>query len=177
MNDPRFPAVSLNQVRPPASNPQYVAGSPHRLPVQNGLGLIGVPVASAAEAALQSQAGAAMQVASTPGLPQDANAQSIRDPHHYAVFTTITLSTTATSSQKFLDSPVTRRNALMIRNASQANVNIYVAFGKDADIYAPMRLAPNDFVLFDVVCPQDDLYVYADGTGGTITAAVSTIPS
>ena len=65
------------------------------------------------------------------------------------------------------------RNMLLIRNSS-ATANLYISFGKQADLNSPLYLTPNQMVLFDTGVPQDDVHAYADAAAGQISIAFST---
>jgi hypothetical protein len=70
--------------------------------------------------------------------------------------------------------PVTRRNYLMLRNASTTS-NLFISFGVAASLFSALQLAPGQIVFFDVVVPQNDVFVMADNADGVLSYAVSTV--
>jgi hypothetical protein len=69
-----------------------------------------------------------------------------------------------------------RRNLLIIRNSSPLVENIFVAFNTPATQATPLRLLPNQIVLFDTVVPQDDMWVISDTISGRVSYSYSTEP-
>lgn len=164
----KFPRVGLIETWAPVDAPQYIPGNPHNLPprrdrpnrIGSGVTLIGGD---------DGPTGAP----STGGLG-GVDPIAIWNPHAYANIIEGTFIVSATTSQKFLDEPTSRRNLLMIRNSSAA-ANVYVSFGRDASVIGSIiRLAANQIVLFDTVVPQDDVYVIGDAAG-SIAYGYSTI--
>lgn len=80
-----------------------------------------------------------------------------------------------TSSIKILDRPSNFRNLLHIRNSSTGTQIIFVEFGDNASSASTLRLDVNEQMLYDVVVPQDDIYVIASAAGGRVSLMVSTI--
>lgn len=80
-----------------------------------------------------------------------------------------------TASVQFLTQSNTTRNFLYLRNASTAAQNLFIEFAKAATVNSAVRLAPGGFIGFDVVVPQDDLYVISDVAGAVLAYAYSTI--
>lgn len=114
----------------------------------------------------------------TQGSPAQGSSTFVSDPHHYAtiVSSTVTPGAVATPDpQPFLVSPNTKRNLLMMRNASTGGQNIYVEFGKVASINTVLLLAPGGILYLDEVVPQDDLYAACDVAGGILAYGYSTI--
>jgi hypothetical protein len=83
--------------------------------------------------------------------------------------------TVGTTSVKFLDAPIGKRNMLGFRNASATQV-LYIDFNSQATTGSWLAIQPGILVLFDSVVPQDDLYVIADAAGATLAYAYSTFP-
>ena len=63
---------------------------------------------------------------------------------------------------------------LLLRNSSAA-ANIYVSFGTNASLASILRITPNTMILMDVVCPQNDVFAFADAVNGFLTLAHSII--
>lgn len=153
MSDPRFPPLRYLYDRQPWSTPQYVPPSPHNLPVR--------PEPGAAERN------------TTQTLSGDA--VNIREQYRYASIVSVSINVSQTSSIKFLDAPIGKRNFLGFRNASTA-ANIFIDFNATATTGAWLQLTPGTIVVFDVSVPQDDLYAIADAAGGVLAYAYSTFP-
>ena len=181
MNDPRFPPVRLNSGHVPYAHPQFIPGSPHRLPqgkdlpralektlISRGAASDGLMVASSGTEPMP------MPGAVPTAAPANPNAVVVRDPHHYSNLNTQAVAVANGVSAQFATAPVSRRNMLLIRNTSAA-ANIYIEFGRDATTASVLRLAPNDLAFFDVVVPQDDLYAVADAAAGTLSFSQSTV--
>jgi hypothetical protein len=135
----------------PWSNPNYIPGAPHNLPARPD---------------------AAVAASTSLGIPGDTF--NIRENYRYASLITVSL-TVGTTSIKFLDQPIGKRNFLGFRNASGSQ-NLYVEFNGIATTGSWMKLVPGQIVVFDTVVPQDDLYVVSDTAGGTFAYAYSTFP-
>lgn len=138
---------------------------PYRDPQRNLIGPHNIPSGPGVTTA-PSQSGQTL-VTSQP-QPERSD---IRDSHHYAQVIDLSLAVT-TTSQKFLDAPIGRRNLLMLRNSGAADLAI--AFGGAATLTSTLYLAAGSLVLFDVVVPQDDLYVIGAATT-TLSYSYSTI--
>ena len=152
MGDNNFPPVGWLNKREPWSSPQYVPGYPHNLPAK-------------ADAALQT----------TSNFPGYSESVAITDSYRFASFVDLSIITT-TTSVKFLDQPIGKRNTLGFRNASTTNQVIYIGFGGNATTGSWLQINPGTIVLFDTVVPQDDLYVISDVTGGVLAYVYSTYP-
>ena len=150
-NDPNFPPVQWLSPLEAWSSPTFLSGAPHNLPKQ-------ADIAQAQNTAQYTFTG------------QTINA---REEYRYASLQDISLSV-GTTSIKFLDAPIGKRNMLGFRNASTGTQNIYIGFGAQATTSNWMKLVPGQLVLFDAVVPQDDLYVIADGASATFAYAYST---
>lgn len=155
MNDPRFPRVNLQGFMAPDDPPQRIPNLPQTVTAQ-----IPRPTGGVAP--------------SGPG-GVTPSAMPIYDPHHYA--RVADLSTPVPEvSQLLLEHPPTLRNYLMIRNDSgTGGPNIFISFGNNASIHSTLRLEPNQIAFFDVVVPQDDIYMIADGAGAQLSYAFSNI--
>ena len=140
----------------PWSNPNYVPGAPHNLPSRPD------------PAVASSSAGAA-------GLVAPGESINIRESYRYASLITVSL-TVGTTSIKFLDQPIGKRNMLGFRNASTGAQVIYIEFNGTATTGSWLQINPGTTVLFDTVVPQDDLYVVSDLAGATLAYAYSTFP-
>ena len=152
MGDNNFPPVGWLNKREAWSNPQYVPGYPHNLPAK-------------ADAAVQT----------TTNFPGYASTVSITDPYRFSSIVDLSIITT-TTSVKFLDQPIGKRNTLGFRNASTTSQVIYIGFGGNATTSSWLRISPGTIVLFDTVVPQDDLYVISDVTAGVLAYVYSTYP-
>jgi hypothetical protein len=164
MSDFGTPVQWLSNLEPWAS-PQYIPPTPHNLsqvPVTRNLPL------SIADVPTPQQR-ASTTPTSAKGLVQD-----VRDSFKYASILSISL-TIGTTSVKFLDAPIGKRNFLGFRNPS-TTANIYVDFASQASTSSWLKLGPGALVLFDNVISQDDLYVISDTASTPFAYAYSTYP-
>lgn len=147
------------------ASPQYIPPTPHNLsqvPLTRNLPL---PIADLPPAE---------QRASTSPISSKGLVQDVRDSFKYASITTISL-TIGTTSLKFLDAPIGKRNFLGFRNPS-TTANIYVDFNSQASTNSWLKIGPGGLVLFDNVVSQDDLYVISDTASTPFAYAYSTYP-
>jgi hypothetical protein len=101
---------------------------------------------------------------------------TIFDPHHYAKFNgEIAIAVPNGSAVVVASQPSSLRNMCQLRNAS-ATANIYVSFGAVASLNSLLKLLPGDQILYDVVCPQDEVSAYADAASAVLVFAQSTTP-
>jgi len=145
-----FPPVQYLSDLLPWESPTFIPGSPHNLPSRPEPGL---------------------QTTSRNAVSGDT--QSIREIYRYAYVTSLSQAL-GTTSIKFLDQPIGKRNFLGFRNASTASQNIFIDFSSQATVNSWLLLAPGTTILFDTVVPQDDLYAIADAPGAQLTYAYST---
>jgi hypothetical protein len=143
------PVEYLNQ-RKPWDVPGYMPPSPHNLPVRE------VPQST------------------TTSVDFTGETLNTRSVYQYASLVTVSI-TVGTTSVKFLDAPIGKRNMLGFRNASATQV-LYIDFNSQATTGSWLAIQPGILVLFDSVVPQDDLYVIADAAGATLAYAYSTFP-
>lgn len=146
------PFEYLNQ-RMPWGVPQYVPPSPNNLPVR-------------------PEPGAAPNTTQTISTGQTVDT---RETYRYASVVTVSLNV-STTSIKFLDAPIGKRNFLGFRNASPGAQILYIDFNATATTGAWLALTAGTLVLFDTVVPQDDLYVISSAAGGVLAYAYSTFP-
>lgn len=139
----------------PWSNPNYIPGAPHNLPARP-------------DPAVAGSSG-------TAGLVVPGDVVNVRENYRYSSLITVSL-TVGTTSIKFLDQPIGKRNMLGFRNASTGGQDIYIEFNGTATTGAWLKLTPGTIVLFDTVVPQDDLYVISSAAGGILAYAYSTFP-
>ena len=145
------PFEYLNQ-RMPWGVPQYIPPSPNNLPVR-------------------PEPGAAPNTTQTISTGQTVDT---RETYRYASVVTVSLNVDTTSI-KFLDAPIGKRNFLGFRNAS-ATQTLYIDFNATATTGAWLAITAGTLVLFDTVVPQDDLYVVSSAAGGVLAYAYSTFP-
>ena len=150
-NDPKFPPVQWLSPLEAWSSPTYLSGAPHNLPKESNI------------AAAQN----------TAQFSFDGQTINARETYRYASLQDIAI-TVGTTSIKFLDAPIGKRNALGFRNASTGTQNLFIGYGAQATTNNWMKLVPGQVVYFDAVVPQDDLYVISDAAGATLTYAYST---
>jgi hypothetical protein len=143
----------LNQPsdRLPWSSPTYLPGAPHNLPKR-------------AEPTSSERS----------GVYSPGETVNIRDQYHFASLVTASVNVDTTSF-KFLDQPIGKRNLLSFRNAS-ATQTLYIDFNSQATTGSWLSLAAGALILFDTVVPQDDLYVLSSAAGGILAYAYSTYP-
>jgi hypothetical protein len=98
-----------------------------------------------------------------------------RETYRYANLIDLNV-TVGTTSFKFLDSPIGKRNQLGFRNASSGTQVIYIGFGREATTSNWLSLSVGTIVLFDAVVPQDDLYCVASAAGAILAYVYSTFP-
>jgi hypothetical protein len=109
-------------------------------------------------------------------LIQAQPSQRVQDGWRRAIVNGTILASVDTASTLVLAQSDVSRNFLIIRNTS-AGANIYINFGNDATAgLSTLLLAPNGFVGFDVVVPQDDVFAIADAAGGQLAISYSTVP-
>ena len=108
-------------------------------------------------------------------FPGYADNVSVTESYRFASFVDLSIITT-TTSVKFLDQPIGKRNTLGFRNASAGSQVIYIGFGGNATTSSWLEINPGVIVLFDTVVPQDDLYVISDVTAGVLSYVYSTYP-
>lgn len=137
----------------PWQSPNFLTPAPHNLPKRTDPGT----------------------TTQSAGITQIGEAVPIRDNYRYASLVTASL-IVGTSSNKFLDQPIGKRNFLSFRNASTAGQIIYIEFNSQATVSSWLALAAGTLVLFDTVVPQDDLYVISSAAGGQLAYAYSTFP-
>jgi len=152
MGDNNFPPVGWLNKRVPWQAPQYIPQYPHNLPAK-------------ADAAVQT----------TTNFPGYSSTVAITDAYRFASFVDLSIITT-TTSVKFLDQPIGKRNTLGFRNASAGSQIIYIGFGGNATTSSWLEINPGVIVLFDTVVPQDDLYCISDVTAGVLAYVYSTYP-
>jgi hypothetical protein len=158
--------------REPWASPQYVPPSPHNLSkVPLSRSLLPAPIADVPP---QFKLATPAQRASTTPSAATGLVQDVRDSFKYASITTVSL-TIGTTSFKFLDAPIGKRNFLGFRNPS-TTANIYVDFASQASVNSWLKLGPGALVLFDNVVSQDDLYVISDTASTPFSYAYSTYP-
>lgn len=142
-----FPPVGYVSNLEPWSSPTFIPPSPHNLP---------------AEAAVTSDV--------------ESSVINVAESYRYASIIDLVF-TTSTTSVKFLDSPIGRRNLLGFRNNSgTAGENIFIGFGRDATLNSWLRLTPGTIILFDTVVPQDDLYAISETGTPNLGYIYSTFP-
>ena len=135
----------------PWSSPTYIPGAPHNLPKRTDT--------TSSERSGSFIAG---------------DVANIRENYRYASLVTASL-TVGTTSVKFLDQPIGKRNLLSFRNASLTQT-LYIDFNSQATTGSWLALAAGAIILFDSVVPQDDLYVISSAAGGQLAYAYSTFP-
>ena len=137
----------------PWSSPTYIPGAPHNLPKR--------PEQTTSERS---------------GISTIGESVNVRNNYQYASLVTAGL-TVGTTSIKFLDQPIGKRNLLSFRNASAGGQTIYIEFNAQATTGAWLALTAGTIILFDAVVPQDDLYAIASAAGGQLAYAYSTYPA
>jgi len=147
----RFPPVKYLNQREPWGVPGYIPPSPHNLPVR-------------------PEPGAPANTTQTIAGDQTVD---IREVYRYASVVTVSLNV-GTTSIKFLDAPIGKRNFLGFRNAGATT--LYIDFNAQATTGAWLALSSGALVLFDTVVPQDDLYVISSAANGILAYAYSTFP-
>jgi hypothetical protein len=165
------PPVQWLSDREAWASPQYIPPTPHNLsqvPLTRNLPRPISDVPPQFKLASPEQRASTAPSAAT-GLVQD-----VRDSFKYASITTVTL-TIGTTSLKFLDAPIGKRNFLGFRNPS-TTATIYVDFNSQASTNSWLALTPGAIVLFDQVVSQDDLYVIASAASTPFAYAYSTYP-
>lgn len=142
-----FPPVGYVSNLEPWSSPTFIPPSPHNLP---------------AESAVSSDV--------------EASVINVAESYRYASIIDLVF-TTSTTSVKFLDAPIGRRNLLGFRNNSgTTGENIFIGFGRDATTSSWLRLTPGTIILFDTVVPQDDLYAVSEAGTPNLGYIYSTFP-
>lgn len=155
-----FPRVQLGDLEP-WSDPNYIPAGPMRTTPVGGA-LLPLPGS----------------LPSNNRNPAAGAAQNIDDFWHQATIVSSAYSpliVTAPDPQSFLSAPNTRRNLLMLRNASTGGQIVYVEFGKVASTDSVLALVAGQIILFDEVVSQDDLYAACDVAGARLVYGYSTI--
>lgn len=145
-----FPPVQYVSDLLPWESPTYIPPSPHNLPARPDPAL-----------------------GTTTRNSLGGDTANIREIYRYASVTSLSV-TVGTTSIKFLDQPIGKRNFLGFRNASTGTQNIYIDFNGLATTGSWLVLTPGQIILFDTVVPQDDLYVIADAASAVLAYAYST---
>lgn len=154
MANPNFPPVEWLSRLEPWSSPTFMPGAPHNLPKRPE------PGATTSENA---------------GRYSEGETVAIRENYRYASLVTASAAV-GTTSFKFLDQPIGKRNFLGLRNASTGSQILYVEFNQNATTNAWLSISPGVLVLFDTVVPQDDLYIVSDTASAILAYAYSTFP-
>ena len=151
----QFPPIGWVSGLEPFAAPQYIPPSPHNLPSRP----------DPAVASSTSPSGSAQF------NPYDT--VNVRETYRYSSLVSLN-TTVGTTSFKFLDQPIGKRNMLGFRNASSGTQNLYIDYGAAASTNSWLKLTVGQIILFDSVVPQDDLYVIADAAGATLAYVYST---
>lgn len=159
-NDPRFPPARWQSPNEPWESPTLIPPSPHNLPLDSfGRG---------------GRGGGGQSVGVQNTMPGGgAEVLSVRETYRYASIIDVNL-TIGTTSVKFLDAPIGKRNMLGFRNVSTGGQILYVGFGGPASSISWLTMTAGVIVLFDTVVPQDDLYVISSAAGGSFSYMYST---
>jgi len=157
----------------PPRQTTIVVGTPLVGTTQPGAPVTGAPV-TAPGTTPQFQTATAAQRAATTQAATVGLVQDVRDTFKFANITTVSL-TIGTTSYKFLDQPVGKRNFLGFRNPS-TTATIYIDFANQATANSWLALGPGALVLFDNVVSQDDLYVVASAASTPFAYIYSTYP-
>jgi hypothetical protein len=136
----------------PWSSPTYIPGAPHNLPKREQI-----------------------TTSERSGVATIGDSVNVRNNYQYASLVTAGLSV-GTTSIKFLDQPIGKRNLLSFRNASTSGQILYIDFNSQATTGSWLALAAGSIILFDAVVPQDDLYVISSAASGQLAYAYSTYP-
>ena len=136
----------------PWSSPTFIPGSPHNLPKRT-------------ESTSSERSGIFV-----PG-----EVANVRENYRYASLVTASLGV-GTTSIKFVDQPIGKRNLLSFRNASTGGQVLYIDFNSQATTGSWLAITAGQIILFDAVVPQDDLYVISSAAGGQLAYAYSTFP-
>jgi hypothetical protein len=152
------------------ASPQFIPPTPHNLsqvPISRNLPLPISDTPPEFKVATPEQRGSTSPASR--GIVQD-----VRDSFKFASITTVSL-TVGTTSFKFLDAPIGKRNFLGFRNPS-TTATLYIDFNSQASTNSWLALYPGTIVLLDNVVPQDDLYVIASAASTPFAYAYSTYP-
>ena len=140
----------------PWNSPQYLPPSPHNLPSRPDPAVMLAP-----------------QQGTTSDIFVSGDTVSVREVYRYASVNSLSVAV-GTTSFKFLDQPIGKRNMLGFRNASTGTQVLYVDFNAAASTGSWLALQPGTILLFDAVVPQDDLYVISSAAGGLLSYMYST---
>jgi hypothetical protein len=142
------------------ASPQYIPPSPHNIAQVPGSRGVPNPTPEQRSSTALFQTGGAVQ--------------DVRDTFKFASITSIS-TTVGTTSIKFLDAPIGKRNFLGFRNPS-TTATLYIDFNSAASSNSWLALTPGTIVLFDNAVPQDDLYVISSAAATPFAYAYSTYP-
>lgn len=112
-------------------------------------------------------------VASSTSGTRSGESVGTHEDYRYANLVSLAL-TVGTTSVKFLDAPIGKRNFLGFRNSSSAGQTIYIDFGAQATSSSWLALTAGQLVVFDTVVSQDDLYVVASAASAQLSYVYST---
>lgn len=159
------PPVQLAGHLAPVDHPQMLPSSPHRMPAP------GERVARRVEQGLLYGPGA-VPVENVPA----AMSVNAFEQHRYAQLIEGNINVpTVPSGSPFITQSESRRNLLILRNASGVGgPDIYIGFGSEASAISAIVLRAQQYALFDVVVPQNDLFCLASAAGGVLVYAFST---
>lgn len=106
------------------------------------------------------------QFANLKEQPAPESPQAINDHSRYGFFNNIVINVGAVS-QLMLRQPTTKRIFLSIQN-THATQTLFVAFGRDSNAFVGIAVLPAfGLIGFDVVVPQDDVYIIGSGAATT----------
>ena len=100
---------------------------------------------------------------------QASNSAAVREAHRYAQINGSVVFQINDRSQLVLAAPQNFRNMLILRNVS--GNPIFLDFGRDADLNAPIQLQSGVMMVFDTVVPQDDIFAVC-GPAGAATLSM-----
>lgn len=107
--------------------------------------------------------------------PVGDGSQAIYDPHHYAEIISGNYANAAiVPSVLVVPRNSSKRNLLVLRNPS-ASANVYIDFGQPASATSTIQIPAGVTLMFDVVVPQPDIWVYGDAGPWAVSYSYSTI--
>lgn len=176
MNQIRRPPNNPGETYDPAQSPNPGVRMPDRFqPWPSGIPR-SPPVRVGSDRGISSATG---------GFANLAKPDGVFDRWHvaYPLNLSFPLTDSPTQSLKVLTQPDGYRNLLIIRNASPGTEIIYVSFGQEATTSSALALtgvlAANTLggiALFDVVVPQQDIWVLGSATTAVVVLSYSNIP-
>lgn len=105
----------------------------------------------------------------TVGNYQNPPAVPIRDELRYSSFQNLPIAYTVASVRYLLKPPISSRRVYLMLVNTHATSILYLNFGNTANVANSLPIQPNfGFVEYNMVVPQDDIYLIGNAAGTAI---------